>query len=150
MTTTKEPEYVKITPRTAIDAFCCECVGNVKDMTEIRLCPSRGKCPLYALRPFKHEGETDGYLTKEQFLGSRGFPASLSKQAYAEILKQTISKAKLLDKINHASEQGRVKGGYVAALKKKALLQGVSHVESQATATPQAAHASENLNTVEV
>jgi len=122
MTTVIEPneeQYLKIPHKLAIFAFCCECVGNTKDITEIRSCPSRGKCPLYALRPFKLEGEHDGYLTKEQFLGSRGFSASLSKEAYQKILNKAVSKASLLQKISRSSEHGKALARLGNKFKKK-------------------------------
>ena len=40
----------KASPRGAIKAFCCECVGY--DRAEVTMCSDLG-CPLYLYRPFK-------------------------------------------------------------------------------------------------
>ena len=117
-TETNEEEYLKIPHKQAFFAVCCECVGNTKDITEIRLCPSRGKCPLYAFRPFRKEGEVYGVLTKEQFLSSRGYPC-LSSEASQKILNKAVSKASLLQKISRSSEHGKALARLGNKFKKK-------------------------------
>ena len=66
-------EYVKIDREAAIFAFCCECVGNRRDEKEIRLCPSRGKCPLYPFRPFMGKDEHRTLAELEHFKTMRGY-----------------------------------------------------------------------------
>ena len=121
MTTATEPndeQYLKIPQKMAIFAFCCECVGNTKDITEIRLCPSRGKCPLYAFRPFRKEGEVYGILTKEQFLSSRGY-SCLNKEICRKILEKSVSKSSLLEKISQNKQRGKALARFSVKFKKK-------------------------------
>ena len=69
----------KGSPRSAIKAFCCECVAY--DRIEVTLCTDLG-CPLYLYRPFKN-ARPEQRMTAESMNG-----VGSVKQAMASNLAQ--------------------------------------------------------------
>jgi len=103
-------KLVRISPRDAIDAFCCECMGNSgAAISDIRGCTAP-KCPLFHFRPYQNEGERVGCWTPEQFEAARGF-SCFSAETRARLMQNITTSEELEKETKKKQERGRLLRG---------------------------------------
>jgi len=103
-------KLIRISPRDAIDAFCCECMGNSgAAISDIRGCTAP-KCPLFHFRPYQNEGERVGCWTPEQFEAARGY-SCFSAEKRAAMAKNIITSEELDAQTKKKQEFGRTLHG---------------------------------------